>query len=177
MFRGSNKPTRRQIFGPSATGGGWSDRRQDSLYMRGEGLGSLPWADVRSDPLYMRGEGFGKIFSSIFRKIVPAASKTIKKIAGSSVVRAAGKQAMDSGINALVNVAADTLGGEKNAAQAASDEIQNARTEIASAIRTANSKRKQAQAAPVKKKRRKKSAVKVQKRKTKRTAFDDDDDY
>ena len=177
MFRGSNKPTRRQLFGPSASGGAWADRRQDSLYMRGEGLGSLPWADVRSDPLYMRGEGFGKIFSSLFRKIIPAASKTVKKIANSSIVQAAGKQAIDSGINALVNVTADTLSGDKSAGQAASDEIQNARTEIASAIRTANSKRKQAQETPVKKKKRKKIAVKAQKKKRKRTAFDDDDDY
>ena len=59
MFRGYNKPRKSDIFGPSSTGGTFSDARQRELYQEGEGLGS--------------------ILSSIFRKVVPFATKAVKK--------------------------------------------------------------------------------------------------
>ena len=48
MFRGYNKPSRQNIFGPSAIGGTWANARQNALYMRGEGL---PFNDYRQDAL------------------------------------------------------------------------------------------------------------------------------
>ena len=93
MFNGSNRPTKNQIFGPSNVGGTLADSRERQLYMTGEGLGSF--------------------FGSLFRKIIPAATKTIKKIAGSKIVKDTGKQLLNSGVDALTNVAADAISGEK----------------------------------------------------------------
>ena len=76
MFSGSNRPTKNQIFGPSNVGGTLADSRERQLYMTGEGLGSF--------------------FGSLFRKIIPAATKTIKKIAGSKIVKDTGKQLLNS---------------------------------------------------------------------------------
>ena len=58
LFQGYNAPKRSDIFGPSGTGGVINDTRDRQLYQHGEGIGS--------------------IFSSIFRKILPAAAKTMK---------------------------------------------------------------------------------------------------
>ena len=162
MFRGYNKPKKSDIFGPSSSGGSLARSYDRELYMKGEGIGSF--------------------FSSIFRKLIPAASKTIKKIAGSSIVRDTGKQLLDSGVNAAVNVAADAIGGDKQFNESISDELSNARKEIASALKKANSKRK---ATPniefgktIKKPRGKPKKVTNYKKKKKRShlsVFDDDD--
>lgn len=181
MFRGYNKPSRQNIFGPSGTGGTWADSRQHSLYMRGEGL---PWSDHRQDALYMHGEGLGSMFGSIFRKIIPLASKAVKKIASSKVLRETGKQVLDSGVNALANVAANTISGEKSAKEAISDELQNARNEIGNAIRTANLKRKnddddEIEVTPAKRKNIKiriKSSKRNRRKPIRRSVFDDDDE-
>ena len=179
MFRGYNKPSRQNIFGPSGTGGTWADSRHHSLYMRGEGL---PWSDHRQNALYMRGEGLGSMFGSIFRKIIPLASKAVKKIASSKILRETGKQVLDSGANALANVAANTISGDKSAQEAISDELQNARNEISSAIRTANLKRKndddEVELTPTKRKNKRsriKSSGKIKRKPIRRSVFDDDD--
>lgn len=181
MFRGYNKPSRQNIFGPSSTGGTWADSRQHSLYMRGEGL---PWSDHRQDALYMRGEGLGSMFGSIFRKIIPLASKAVKKIASSKILRETGKQVLDTGVNALTNVAANTISGDKSAKEAITDELQNARNEIGNAIRTANLKRKnddddiEIEVTPNKRKNKKsriKSSGKNRRKPIRRSVFDDDE--
>ena len=174
MFRGSNRPSRKQIFGPSSTGGGWADARQDQLYMRGEGLGS--WADARQDHLYMRGEGLGSFIGSMFRKIVPAATKTFKKIAGSKFVRESGKQLLDGGINAMATVAADAISGDKDISQSVSEQVKNARKEISSSIRKANKRRQYSHIDTAPTKRiRKKNLPKARKKQAKYDIFDDDE--
>ena len=192
MFRGSNRPSRKQIFGPSSTGGGWADARQDQLYMRGEGLGSWAdarqdhlymrgeglgsWADARQDHLYMRGEGLGSFIGSMFRKIVPAATKTFKKIAGSKFVRDSGKQLLDGGINAMATVAADAISGDKDISQSVSEQVKNARKEISSSIRKANKRRQYSHIDTAPTKRiRKKNLPKARKKQAKYDIFDDDE--
>ena len=66
MFQGYKKPKRSDIFGPSATGSTLNN--------------------VRERKLYQHGEGFASFMSSLFRKILPVATKTVKKIAGSKIV-------------------------------------------------------------------------------------------
>lgn len=160
MFRGNNRPSRQQIFGPSSTGGSWADARQDQLYMRGEGLGSF--------------------FGSMFRKIVPVATKTFKKIAGSKFVQDSGKQLLDGGMNALANVAADAISGDKDISESVSEQVKNARKEISSSIRKANKRRKYTQlrddhtTTPTKRKK-KKLLPKARKKTTKYDIFDDEE--
>ena len=181
MFRGYNKPSRQNIFGPSATGGTWANARQNALYMRGEGL---PFNDYRQDALYMRGEGLGSIFGSIFRRIVPLATKAVKKVASSKILREAGKQVLDTGVSAAANVAANAISGDKTVGEAASEELQNARKEIGNAIKNANLKRKvededeefKISSKKKIKKRRKKSVVSTKRKQFRHSVFDDDDD-
>ena len=184
MFRGYNKPSRQNIFGPSAIGGTWANARQNALYMRGEGL---PFNDYRQDTLYMRGEGLGSIFGSIFRRIVPLATKAVKKVASSKILREAGKQVLDTGVSAAANVAANAISGDKTVGEAASEELQNARKEIGNAIRNANLKRKiedddddeeefTSSRKKKIKKRRKKSVVSTKRKRFRHSVFDDDDD-
>lgn len=176
MFRGYNKPSRQNIFGPSSNGG----LRQNSLYMRGEGLPFNP----HQAALFMHGEGLGSIFGSIFRRIVPLATKAVKKVASSKILREAGKQVLDTGVSAAANVAANAISGDKTVGEAASEELQNARKEIGNAIRNANLKRtiddndddvKTTSKKKIKK-RRKKSVVSTKRKQFRHSVFDDDDD-
>ena len=122
MFRGYNRPRKSDIFGPSSIGGRFSDSRERQLYQQGE--------------------GFGSFISSIFKKIIPAAAKTVKKIAGSRIVKDTSKQLADSAITGLTNVASDVIAGDKTLGESFSDNLSNARKEISSAIKTSNRKRK-----------------------------------
>ena len=151
MFRGYNKPRQSDIFGPSATGGRFSDARERQLYQQGE--------------------GFGSFISSIFKKIIPAASKIVKKVAGSQIIKDTGKQLADSAITGLTNVAADVIGGDKTLKESFSDELSTARKDISTAIKTSNKKRKSSE--PVNTSSSKKRRGK-KKRKNKGSVFDDD---
>lgn len=170
MFQGYNKPSKRQIFGPSATGGTWADTQG-------------------SRKLYMTGEGLGSFFSSIFRKIVPLASKAVKKvmpvakkIASSNIVQETGRQLLDSGVDAMTNVAVNAISGDKSVGESVSEELTNARQEISSALKKANQKRKastekDSETAKKRKTASKRKAVKKGKKKSfRRSVFDDDDD-
>ena len=174
MFRGYNKPAKSQIFGPSATGGTWADAQENRQ-------------------LYMTGEGLGSFFGSIFRKIIPAASKaikkvlpaatnTVKKIAGSKIVQETGKQLMDSGVNAMANVAANAISGEKSVGESMSEELTNARKEISNALKKANQERKASETedddvVPVKRKLKgkRKPTKKSKRKRVQLSVFDDDD--
>ena len=161
MFRGYNKPRKSQIFGPSATGGTLSDADERELYMTGEGLGSF--------------------FSSIFRKILPAAANVAKKVAGSKVLRETGKQLLDSGVNAATNVAIDAISGQKPVNESAANELSKARNEIANALKNANKKRQMENSdddeerSVKKRKPVKKKFQKYKKKRNPKSVFDDDD--
>ena len=94
MLRGYNRPRRSDIFGPSNTGGSMRHVRQRELYQEGEGIGSF--------------------FSSIFRKLIPFATKAVKTVAGSSLAKETGKVLKDTAISGLTDMAADVIGGKKN---------------------------------------------------------------
>ena len=75
MIRGFNRPRKSDIFGPSSTGGSMRHVRQRELYQEGEGIGSF--------------------FSSIFKKLIPFATKAAKTVAGSSLAKETGKALKD----------------------------------------------------------------------------------
>ena len=120
MFRGYNNPKKSDIFGPSFTGGGLHHARQRELYQEGEGIGSF--------------------FSSIFRKLLPFATKAAKTVAGSSLAKETTKALKESAISGLTNVASDVIGGQKTLDESLTENLSKARENIATAIK-ANRKR------------------------------------
>ena len=126
-MRGGLRVSPHHIFGPSSAGG------HTSLFQHGEGLNHLK--------LYQTGEGLGNIFSSLLRKIMPAAGRTIKKVASNKVVKEAGKQLLHSAVNVAANVAADALDGSKPIKESIDDNLNTAKKSIASSIRNSNKRK------------------------------------
>lgn len=122
----------------------------------------------RGGVLVQKGEGFASFFSNLFRRVVPFASKTLKKVASSNVVKQGSKQFIDSAANAAINVAADVISGDKNASESVQENVTSARKEIGKAIRDSKTLRKR-------KKNISKGTTK-KKRKTKSKEFDIFDD-
>ena len=138
MLRGFNRPRKSDIFGPSSTGGSMRHVRQRELYQEGEGIGSF--------------------FSSIFKKLMPFATKAVKTVAGSSLAKETGKALKDTAVSGLTNMAADVIGGNKTIQESAAENLMKAREDISSAIK-ASRKRSSGSGsvkAKVKKKRKKK---------------------
>ena len=157
MLRGYNRPRKSDIFGPSSTGGRINHAGQRDVYQEGEGIGSF--------------------FSSIFRKLIPFVTKTAKNVAGSSLVKGTGQALQDSAVSGLTNVAADLIGGKKNLNESVSENISQARENIASAIK-ASSGRKRPSSDNVKAKVKAKGRKKRKIRRIKQSSiFDDDDEY
>ena len=119
MFRGYNSPKKSDIFGPSSTGGRIDHVRQREVYQEGEGIGSF--------------------FSSIFKKLIPFATKAAKTVAGSSLAQQTGKALKESAISGLTNVTADLIGGQKNLNESFSENLSKARENISSAIKASGS--------------------------------------
>ena len=115
MFRGYNRPKKSDIFCPSSTGGTFNDVGRRQIYQEGEGIGSF--------------------FSSIFRNIVPFATKAVKKIASSSLAKETGKALKERAITGLTNVAADVIGGDKTFEESVSNNLSKAREDISTAIK------------------------------------------
>ena len=160
-MRGGLRISPHHIFGPSSAGG------HSSLFQNGKGLHNLE--------LYQTGEGLGNIFSSIFRKIIPVAGRTIKKIASSKLAKEGGKKLLNSAIDVATNVAADVMDGKKPIKESLDDNLNSARKSIASSIRNTN-KRMLLEAAdiiPTKKarKRTKKTTFSVRKQGQKGRGF------
>ena len=115
MLRGFNRPRKSDIFGPSSTGGSMRHVRQRELYQEGEGIGSF--------------------FSSIFKKLMPIATKAVKTVAGSSLAKETGKALKDTAVSGLTNMAADVIGGNKTIQESAAENLMKAREDISSAIK------------------------------------------
>ena len=115
MLRGFNRPSKSDIFGPSSTGGSMRHVRQRELYQEGEGIGSF--------------------FSSIFKKLMPIATKAVKTVAGSSLAKETGKALKDTAVSGLTNMAADVIGGNKTIQESAAENLMKAREDISSAIK------------------------------------------
>ena len=156
MFRGYNGPKKSDIFGPSSTGGRINHARQREVYQEGEGIGSF--------------------FSSIFKKLIPFATKAAKTVAGSSLAQETGKALKQSAISGITNMAADVIGGNKTIQESASENLMKAREDISSAIKASGRKRPSSDnvKAKVKAKGRKKRKIK---RRIKQSSIFDDDEY
>lgn len=115
MIGAYNRPRKSDIFGPSSTGGSMRHARQRELYQEGEGIGSF--------------------FSSIFRKLVPFATKAAKTVAGSSLAKETGKALKESAISGITNMAADVIGGNKTLQESAAENLTKAREDISTAIK------------------------------------------
>ena len=110
-------------------------------------------------PPYQRGQGIGNFFSSIFKKIVPYATKAIKSAASSKVAKTVAKQLTKHGAEALGDVVADAIEGSDPSIKAKAH-LAQARTDVSNAIRQNNAvKRKRpdisTEQRPVKKKKKK----------------------
>ena len=126
-MRGGLRISPHHIFGPSSAGG------HSTLFQEGEGF---------NDPkLFQTGEGLGDIFSSLYRKIVPMAGRTFKKIASSKIVKEGRKKLLDSAIDVAANVAADVLDGNKPVKESLDENLNAAKKSIASSIRNSNKRK------------------------------------
>ena len=155
MFRGYNGPKKSDIFGPSFTGGRINHARQREVYQEGEGIGSF--------------------FSSIFKKLIPFATKAAKTVAGSSLAQETGKALKESAISGLTNVAADLIGGQKNLNESFSENLSKAKENISSAIKASGRKRPSSDNVKVKVKAKGRKKRKI--RRIKQSNIFDDDEY
>ena len=149
MLRGYNRPRKIDIFGPSNTGGSMRHVRQRELYQEGEGIGSF--------------------FSSIFRKLIPFATKAVKTVAGSSIAKETAKAVKDSAISGLTNMASDVIGGNKNFQESAAENLTKARQDIATALKASKRKNVKAKVKAKGNKKRKKTRMRY-------SVFDDEYD-
>ena len=149
MFRGYNRPRKSDIFGPSSTGGAINHARQRELYQEREGIGSF--------------------LSSIFRKLIPFATKAAKTVAGSSLAKETGKALKESAITGLTNVAADVIGGDKTFEESVSNNLSKAREDISTAIKASRKRGSD----NVKTKVKTKGSKKRKKRRIRSSLFDD----
>lgn len=149
MLRGYNRPRKIDIFGPSNTGGSMRHVRQRELYQEGEGIGSF--------------------FSSIFRKLIPFATKAVKTVAGSSIAKETAQAVKDSAISGLTNMASDVIGGNKNFQESAAENLTKARQDIATALKASKRKNVKAKVKAKGNKKRKKTRMRY-------SVFDDEYD-
>ena len=149
MLRGYNRPRKIDIFGPSNTGGSMRHVSQRELYQEGEGIGSF--------------------FSSIFRKLMPFATKAVKTVAGSSIAKETAQAVKDSAISGLTNMASDVIGGNKNFQESAAENLTKARQDIATALKASKRKNVKAKVKAKGNKKRKKTRMRY-------SVFDDEYD-
>ena len=154
MIRGFNRPRKSDIFGPSSTGGSMRHVRQRELYQEGEGIGSF--------------------FSSIFKKLMPFATKAVKTVAGSSLAKETGKALKDTAVSGLTNMAADVIGGNKTIQESAAENLMKAREDISSAIKA--SRKRSSGSGSVKAKVKTKGNKKRKKKRMRYSVFDDEFD-
>ena len=154
MLRGFNRPRKSDIFGPSSTGGSMRHVRQRELYQEGEGIGSF--------------------FSSIFKKLMPIATKAVKTVAGSSLAKETGKALKDTAVSGLTNMAADVIGGNKTIQESAAENLMKAREDISSAIKA--SRKRSSGSGSVKAKVKTKGNKKREKKRMRYSVFDDEFD-
>ena len=147
MLRSYNRPRKSDIFGPSNTGGSMRHVRQRELYQEGEGIGSF--------------------FSSIFRKLIPFATKAVKTVAGSSIAKETAQAVKDSAISGLTNMASDVIGGNKNFQESAAENLTKARQDIATALKASKRKNVKAKVKAKGNKKRKKTRMRY-------SVFDDE---
>ena len=107
-------------------------------WQRGHGIQGGLW---RSRP-YHRGHGIGSFIAKMTKKFIPLAGKFAKKsvnaIKNSDTLKEVGKTILDTGVNALVDVAANSLdpANNKTVAENAQQRLDEARNDIANILRS-----------------------------------------
>ena len=124
---------------------------------KGFGIGS-----VHKGNLYQKGLGIGSIFSGLFRALKPV-GKVLGKIAKNPTVKQIAKTALDVGKEAAVDIAADLIEG-KNPTETAQAKLDQARSNIASTLRSSVREQKP--------KMRKARKVRIQTKRIKRDIFE-----
>ena len=115
-------------------GGSWRAKP----WQRGHGIQGGLW---RSRP-YHRGHGIGSFIAKMTKKFIPLAGKFAKKsvnaIKNSDTLKEVGKTILDTGVNALVDVAANSLdpANNKTVAENAQQRLDEARNDIANILRS-----------------------------------------
>lgn len=108
-------------------------------------------------PRFQRGRGLGSIFSALARGIAPIARlglKAGKSFFSSPFVKKIGQSALDAAKQSAVNLSADLLEG-RDMQESAQNELNNARSKIASTLRGGKKRKKHLSKKPVQVKRRK----------------------
>ena len=86
-------------------------------------------------PYSQRGEGIASFFTGLFKKAIPFASKAIKSLASSNIVKDTTKQLTKHAKSSIGDIVADVIQG-KDPINSAKENLQKARQEIAQTIRT-----------------------------------------
>lgn len=86
--------------------------------------------NYHAGPRYQRGHGIGSLLSGLFRGFMPM----VKSVVKSPVLRNVGKQALNIGRDAAVDIAADIIEG-KSPAETANERLDLARRSVAQTLR------------------------------------------
>jgi hypothetical protein len=95
-------------------------------------------------PRFQRGRGLGAIFSALARGIAPIARLGLragKSFLSSPLVKKIGQTALDAAKQSAVNLSADLLEG-RDMQESAQNELNNARSKIASTLRGGKKRKK-----------------------------------
>ena len=85
-------------------------------------------------PYIQKGSGWASIFGKLARKILPAASRGVKKLMKSDLVKDVGNVLVQQGVNAATDVVSNLIEGKENPLEEAKERLQETRKEIANTI-------------------------------------------
>jgi hypothetical protein len=109
---------------------------------------------IHHGPFIQRGRGLGSLLGSLFKAVIPVASRVGRSIIRSPITKSVLRTAKDAAIEGGLSLAVDALRGNK-VAESAQQNVEQAKNKIADAIEkgTINRKRKsKVTRKPVKKK-------------------------
>ena len=118
-------------------------------------------------PYIQKGSGWASIFGKLARKILPAASRGVKKLMKSDLVKDVGNVLVQQGVNAATDVVSNLIEGKENPLEEAKERLQETRKEIANTIckrRIVPNERKNKEKQPKKKRRQVKINTKKRKK-------------
>ena len=130
-------------------------------------FGPSPNRPYLTGPYVQKGSGWASIFGKLARKVLPAASRGVKKLLKSDLVKDVGNVLVQQGVTAATDVVSNLIEGKENPLEEAKDRLQETRKEIANIIR----KRKivpEARKTNVPKPKKKRREVKINTRKRKK---------
>jgi hypothetical protein len=100
--------------------------------------------DYHQGPRFQRGRGLGSIFAALARGIAPIARLGLRagrSLINSPLAKKLGQSALDIAKQSAINLSADLIEG-KDASETAQNELNNARSKIASTLRGGKKRKK-----------------------------------